>query len=284
VKERITFKPVDPIEPKSQYSAEFDKFDEMMARKAKVVEETRDEVCPDHGKFVSRYHDLGGQWSHWSKCPECQKREELKREEERRREQHKEWLESLVQQARIPTRFQGKTFENYEVKNAGQRRALATAKDYAEKFGDHLAAGRCLTLTGKCGTGKTHLAAAIATTVARSGKRVLYANSIDLIRRIRRTWDHGALKNEADLLRNLTDLALLIIDEVALSYGTDSEVQQLSELVDRRYCEVRPVVIISNVGMAELPRYLGDRAVDRLRENGGKVVIFDWDSHRGKNV
>ncbi len=27
--------------------------------------------------------------------------------------------------------------------------------------------------------------------------------------------------------------------------------------------------------------YLGERVYDRLREDGGEVVIFDWQSYRG---
>lgn len=38
-----------------------------------------------------------------------------------------------------------------------------------------------------------------------------------------------------------------------------------------------------NVDVEGLKAYLGERAVDRLRENGGRVLIFDWQSHRRMN-
>ena len=41
-----------------------------------------------------------------------------------------------------------------------------------------------------------------------------------------------------------------------------------------------PTIVISNIGINELGRYLGDRGVDRLRENGGGVLVFDWESYR----
>ena len=32
--------------------------------------------------------------------------------------------------------------------------------------------------------------------------------------------------------------------------------------------------------LAELEHYIGTRAMDRLREGGGKAVVFDWESYR----
>ena len=82
------------------------------------------------------------------------------------------------------------------------------------------------------------------------------------------------------MLQDLRKLDLLIIDEVGLSFGSDAEVLQLSELLNMRYEDVRPTLIVSNCKSSDLSRYLGDRGVDRLRENGGKVVTFEWESHR----
>jgi nucleoside-diphosphate-sugar epimerase len=44
---------------------------------------------------------------------------------------------------------------------------------------------------------------------------------------------------------------------------------------------MRPTLLASNCTKDELKGFLGDRIVDRLRENGGKVLIFDWPSRRG---
>ncbi len=41
-----------------------------------------------------------------------------------------------------------------------------------------------------------------------------------------------------------------------------------------------PTIVISNGTPETFAAYIGERAVDRLRE-GGKVILFDWDSHRG---
>jgi DNA replication protein DnaC len=41
-------------------------------------------------------------------------------------------------------------------------------------------------------------------------------------------------------------------------------------------------VIVSNLPPRELPAAMGERCTDRLRENGGIVLGFDWDSARGR--
>jgi DNA replication protein DnaC len=45
---------------------------------------------------------------------------------------------------------------------------------------------------------------------------------------------------------------------------------------------LKPTIVISNLAKDGLQDYLGERAFDRLRENGGKLVVFDWESYRSK--
>ena len=242
--------------------------------------ERRQEICPKHGAFESSLN-RGANWEHWSQCPTCATESQTQWNEERKREDRDRLIATLIADAKIPSRFQGKTFESYQPIAAGERHALAAAKDYAENFEDHFRTGRCMLFCGKPGTGKTHLSCAIASAVARSGRRVLYTTVADLIRRIRSTWRSGH-GDESEVLQNLQKLGLLIIDEVGLQFGADAEVMQLTEIIDMRYRETKPTLIASNCTVDELPKYLGERSVDRLRENGGKLVLFDWPSHRGQ--
>nr|WP_225932874.1 hypothetical protein [Pseudomonas oryzicola] len=45
-----------------------------------------------------------------------------------------------------------------------------------------------------------------------------------------------------------------------------------------------PTVVISNLDAEQLPVAMGERCVDRLREGNLIVVLFDWESHRGKEA
>jgi hypothetical protein len=47
-----------------------------------------------------------------------------------------------------------------------------------------------------------------------------------------------------------------------------------------RYEEMKPSLLVSNLTVDEIIDYLGDRVFDRMRENGGAVLAFNWTSHR----
>ena len=73
--------------------------------------------------------------------------------------------------------------------------------------------------------------------------------------------------------------ALLVIDEIGSQYGTDAEKIMVSEIINDRYNNQLPTIIIGNVTMSEAENYLGARAIDRIKDNGF-VAVFDWESHR----
>ena len=245
------------------------------------AKEHQDKICEKHGKYVSQHIQLGKVCDFWSRCSECEAGKKREEEAAWKRQQREEWIVRLVKDAQIPVRFQGKTFSDYIATNESQRRALSAATDCCERFTDHLAAGRCMVFSGRPGTGKTMLGCCIAQSIARSGHAALYITVTELVRWLRSSWGGAAGDSESTVLRKLADLALLVVDEVGVQFGSDAELAQLTEVIDLRYRRMRPTLVISNCAPEELARYLGARGVDRLRENGGKVVIFDWPSHRG---
>ena len=76
----------------------------------------------------------------------------------------------------------------------------------------------------------------------------------------------------------------VILDEIGASKEkpSDFELATLFTIINSRYEEMRPTVIVTNLPPKELPAAIGDRCVDRLRENGGIVLGFDWESARGR--
>ena len=75
---------------------------------------------------------------------------------------------------------------------------------------------------------------------------------------------------------------ILVLDEIGMQLGTDSEHLLLFSLLNGRYEELKPTIVISNLTLEEVKKYLNDRIYDRLRENGGGVLAFDWESWRQK--
>ena len=203
----------------------------------------------------------------YSDCPKC------------REEYEARYIQKKIAEANIPSRFACKGFDDFSASTPAQKNALSTARNYADAFPEHFALGRCLTFCGRPGTGKTHLASAIGTSLLRSERKVCYWTVPDLIRKIRSYWGSGG-DGESVFLDSLQSKNLIILDEVGLQYGTDGEIQHMTEVIDRRYRETRPTLVISNHPISELGKFLGERAVDRLRDNGGIVTIFDWESYR----
>ena len=76
---------------------------------------------------------------------------------------------------------------------------------------------------------------------------------------------------------------LLIIDELGLGYGTESELIELTELLDARWKSGLPTVFLSNLDMKGLANYLGDRCRQRAFD-GAQYVELDGKTRRSKPV
>lgn len=247
--------------------------------------QTRTETCEEHGEFENRGVSLpGGALLRWSGCPACAEiqNERIKREhEEREAKERQRRYENALDAAGIPHRFRHKSFDSFEAKAPAQHRALKAALEFSESFREKYDAGATMIFSGLPGTGKSHLAIAICQSLVGRGGSALYANAMDVIRMVRGSWNRNAERTEAEVLRKLAGVDLLALDEVGAQYGTEGEQVILFDVINRRYENMMPMILMTNQDKDGFKQYLGDRAFDRLRESG-KWVAFDWESHRGK--
>lgn len=245
--------------------------------------------CEKHGPFTGQTTTLFGREIK-SICPACSEErkaaEAIKEAEDRERERAefaRKRMESKLGRAAIPERFKGKTFGEYRAETERQQKALDVCKEYALGFVDHYDEGRCLMLLGKPGCGKTHLASAIAIHVCReTSVSAVYRSMPGLVQDIRATYDKDSECTEGDIISTITRCGLLVLDEVGATKSSEFELALLFTIINGRYEEKLPTVIVSNLAPKELHTAIGDRCVDRLREGGGIVVGFDWESKRGE--
>lgn len=247
-----------------------------------VSNPTEPRACGKHGPYEAKVATILDR-KIVSPCPACQadeKAREERRDQQAKAEAQARRIEALYQRSGIPLRFQSRTFEGYEAKGEGQERALRLSRAYADQWTLMRERGTCLIFSGSPGTGKTHLACAIANAVIKQGSSALFTTVSDALRTIKRAYGKDALTSEHDAINELVGPALLILDEVGMAYDTDHSKTLIFDLMNKRYEGMKPTLLLTNLDAAALREHLGDRITDRLREGGGKLISFAWDSHR----
>ena len=225
------------------------------------------QTCSVHGEFLTDIIRQNGSTHLRHRCPACEK---AQRERE------------MWGRAAIPPRFIGKTLDGYSVTRTEQKAVVQYLRDFRAHLSERLSAGTSCIFSGNPGTGKTHLACAIGSDAVRAGKSVLFTSLGRAFRSVAATWRRDGAETEADALARFIELDLLIIDEVGEGTGSDAEKRFLFQVINERYENRRSTFLITNQSVKELAASLGYRAVDRFKDDGGRVLLFTWDSHRGK--
>lgn len=170
------------------------------------------------------------------------------------------------------------SFENYTVESDGQLNALERAKQYVEGFEDNIAS---FIFTGKPGTGKNHLAAAICNALLLQGKSVLIITVADIMSAMKDTFNNKQLSEE-QLLTDLSNVDLLVIDEIGVQTESKYEKVIINQIVDRRSSSKRPTGMLTNYTLQEMSQLLGERVMDRMRLGSSLWVNFNWGSYRSR--
>ena len=237
------------------------------------------DTCPNHGPFEVRQFRLpvpGAQPIRLG-CPSCAKEQH----EAEGRERQAAELEQMRRRSRIPPLYLALTLDGYPARLPQQRQALEVCRAWLDcypRLRSSAELGSWLVFTGPVGTGKTGMACAVADALMQAGRSVIYHTQPSL-----RQWCWDARHRgscEAEAVHTLVGCELLVIDEVLSSTKPgEAELALLTDVLDRRYMDGRPVMLITNRSRADLPAWLPDRLVDRIEQRAGWVVC-DWPSLR----
>jgi DNA replication protein DnaC len=177
----------------------------------------------------------------------------------------------------IMPRFADKTFDNFTIETPAMQEALDAARWLVDNP-DSGTPGAIF--IGGNGTGKNHLACAVAREmVLKHGKTALITKIWKLDLAIKESWRKDGFESEA--IKSFVAPDFLVIDEIGLQRGSETELINLSRVIDERYEAMTPTILIGNTTWVEMKGFIGERAADRFRE-GGKLVHFTWPSWRGR--
>ena len=223
-------------------------------------------------------------------CPEAMAAQAAKKaaddEAERQRKQAEtdrkmqERIKKIIGDSGINARFLRRTFATFQITD-DNKRAHRAAKTYTDTFAlkvpgtDNPEPGRNgLFVTGPKGTGKTHIAAAIANQLMNTGTAVICMTMIDLLERIKKTYEKNA-DSESTVLNLYKQVPLLIIDDMGKEPATDWGISKIYVIINGRYEGYMPTIVTTNYDDQQLVKRLtpsngdditADATIDRLRE------------------
>ena len=186
-----------------------------------------------------------------------------------------------LSEAMIPKRYKGKKLSDFKLLTQKHKEVYEKLKYYAKNFKSCAEKGCSLILCGSPGTGKTMMACILARAAISHGYKAKYITAFKIFQDIKATYGNNQSAFETKkLINGLIEIEFLVIDEIGVQFNTDHERTMFFQILDGRYQELKPTVIISNEYNLVESGYIDQRTEDRFFENGGGKLFFDWDSYR----
>jgi DNA replication protein DnaC len=177
-----------------------------------------------------------------------------------------------------------KTFKTFQLDLNGlsdeQLAALKVAYERAHTYASNPRGW--LLFQGNYGSGKTHLAVAIANHRLSTGEPVLFVTVPDLLDHLRTTYGPTSEAQYDDLFERIRNYPLLVLDDLGAESSTSWAREKLYQLINHRYLHRLCTVITTNSELTEIDPRIRSRLVDRSLTESIKLAVPDF--RRGEMV
>ncbi|MCI2885854.1 ATP-binding protein [Staphylococcus hominis] len=239
-----------------------------------IVEEKHNLKCERCGNTYDYYKFSNGQeFRHGCECEliEIGKKERAAKKEK--------YLNRIFNQSNVNASLRDATVNSYTPQNEYQTQAKNTAIEYVKTFS--LDKPKSLILQGSYGTGKSHLAYAIAKAIKQQGYSVAFMHIPMLMERIKATYNRNATETTDELVQLLSSIDLLVLDDVGVE-NTEHTLNKLFSIVDNRVGKNN--IFTTNFSDKELNQNMNwQRINSRMKQNARTVRVLG-DDFRGRDA
>ena len=137
----------------------------------------------------------------------------------------------------------------------------------------NLTFGNWLVLAGPTGTGKTHLAVAIAWEWFEDGFSVIFARMDDLLDDLRAGYENSTYRKRLEAIRRCE---LLVLDDLGAEDTKDWAAEKVDRIIDWRYINRLPLVVTTNARGDELAPRVASRLADRSCSQVVQIKATDY--------
>ncbi|PNZ27693.1 DNA replication protein DnaC [Staphylococcus rostri] len=233
-----------------------------------IVEQKLNQKCEHCGNVYDYYKFSNGQeFKHGCDCAMI----EAGKEAEKKRKQQS--IHNIFNQSNVNSSLKGATVNNYQPQNEAQDKAKQTAIEYVKTFS--VKQPKSLILQGSYGTGKSHLAYAIAKAIKNQGYSVAFMHIPMLMDRIKATYKKNASETTDELVKLLSNIDLLVLDDMGVE-NTEHTLNKLFSIVDNRVGKNN--IFTTNFNNKDLNQNVNwQRISSRMKHNARTVKVIGDD-------
>ena len=225
------------------------------------------DVCHERRQTVVKRFRLSGYFI--PRCPcSCQIEEERQKKEQQMQRERMERIKRRRAHGLRDKSLHAYIFDHDNGSNPVMEKARAYVRNWKEALKNNVG----LLLFGDVGTGKSFFAGCIANALLDQDVPVLMTSFPAILNQLTGVYPEERM----EFINSLNDYDLLIIDDLGVERSTEFAMEQMFEVIDRRYRSGKPMIITTNLTLEQLrnpPDLAHARIYERILERCAPILF-----------